>query len=37
MITGMLNMHPREAIKMRSGPDRDDYVSFYDHIVQEES
>ena len=37
MITGMLNMHPKEAIRMRSGPDRDDYVSFYDHMVQEES
>ena len=37
MITGMLNMHPKEAIKMRSGQDRDDYVSFYDHMVQEES
>lgn len=36
MITGMLNQHPRAAIKMRAGDDPDDYVSFYDDMVEEE-
>jgi 4-hydroxy 2-oxovalerate aldolase len=33
MITGMLNRHPREAIKMRSGDAPDDYVKFYDQVI----
>ncbi len=36
-ITGQLNQHPRSAIKMRAGDKPDDYVSFYDQMVQEES
>ena len=37
MLTGMLNMHPKEAIKMREGPNKDDYVTFYDQVVQQEA
>lgn len=36
MITGHLNLHPRSAIKMRAGNKPDDYVSFYDQMVEEE-
>jgi len=36
MITGQLNMHPRDAIKMRSGGAPDDYVGFYDQMIEEE-
>jgi 4-hydroxy 2-oxovalerate aldolase len=36
-ITGQLNQHPREAIKMRASDTPDDYVGFYDRMVQEES
>jgi len=36
MITGMLNQHPRSAIKMREGDNRDDCVSFYDQMIEEE-
>jgi 4-hydroxy 2-oxovalerate aldolase len=36
MITGQLNQHPRAAIKMRAGEDRDDFVGFYDQLVEEE-
>jgi 4-hydroxy 2-oxovalerate aldolase len=36
MITGQLNQHPRAAIKMRSGDSPDDYVGFYDQMVEEE-
>ena len=36
-ITGQLNLHPRFAIKMRAGSNPDDYLNFYDQIVQEES
>jgi 4-hydroxy 2-oxovalerate aldolase len=36
MITAQLNQHPREAIKMRAGASPDDYVAFYDQIVEEE-
>ena len=36
-ITGHFNRHPSLAIKMRAGPNPDDYVSFYDQIIQEES
>ncbi|MFC1499123.1 aldolase catalytic domain-containing protein [Verrucomicrobiota bacterium] len=35
-ITGQLNQHPRSAIKMRTGDTPDDYVAFYDQIVEEE-
>ena len=36
MITGQLNQHPRLAIKMREGKTPDDYVGFYDQVVEEE-
>jgi 4-hydroxy 2-oxovalerate aldolase len=35
-ITAQLNLHPREAIAMRAGENPDDYVTFFDQIVQEE-
>jgi len=36
MITGQLNLHPRAAIKMRAGDNPDDYVAFYDQLIEEE-
>jgi len=36
MLTARLNQHPRAAIKMRAGDAPDDYVAFYDQIVEEE-
>ncbi len=36
MITGQLNQHPRAAIKHRAGDAPDDYVAFYDSLVDEE-
>lgn len=34
-ITGQLNEHPREAIAAREGDARDDYVGFYDGMVND--
>jgi 4-hydroxy 2-oxovalerate aldolase len=36
MITGQMNQHPRAAIKWRAGENPDDYVAFYDQMVEEE-
>ncbi len=36
MITGQLNMHPNAAIKMRAGDNPDDFVAFYDQMIEEE-
>ncbi len=36
MLTGMLNVHPRAAIAMRGGEERDDYVKFYDELIEKE-
>ena len=36
MITGQLNVHPRTAIECREGEHPDDYVDFYDKIMEEE-
>ncbi|OGS45293.1 MAG: nucleoid-structuring protein H-NS [Elusimicrobia bacterium RIFOXYD2_FULL_34_15] len=36
MVTGQLNLHPRSAIKMRASDKPDDYVSFYDQMIEEE-
>ena len=36
MITGQLNRHPRSAIKFRAGDSPDDYVRFYDQMIEEE-
>ncbi|MCA9412265.1 MAG: aldolase catalytic domain-containing protein [Candidatus Omnitrophica bacterium] len=33
MVTGLLNQHPRTAIKMRAGESPDDYVGFWDQMV----
>jgi 4-hydroxy 2-oxovalerate aldolase len=33
MITGMLNQHPRSAIALRAGKDKDKYAQFYRGIV----
>ena len=32
-ITGQLNQHPRAAMKVRGGPDKDKYLDFYDACV----
>jgi len=34
-LTGQLNQHPRSAIEWSEGPNRDDYLTFYDKIVAE--
>jgi len=34
-ITGQLNLHPRHAIEFRAGDTPDDFVEFYDEIVNE--
>jgi 4-hydroxy 2-oxovalerate aldolase len=36
MITGQLNQHPRAAIKARAGERPDDYVGFWDMMVEKE-
>ncbi len=36
-ITGQLNQHPRTAIAARAGDAPDDYVGFYDSIIEENS
>jgi 4-hydroxy 2-oxovalerate aldolase len=35
MITAQFNQHPRSAIKLRAGKDRDNIVDFYDRWVEE--
>jgi 4-hydroxy 2-oxovalerate aldolase len=35
-ITGQLNQHPRAAIEWRAGKTPDDYVTFYDEMIEEE-
>jgi len=34
MVTGLLNQHPREAIEWLDGPKRDDFVAFYDYMME---
>lgn len=36
MLTGQMNLHPRQAISMRASDAPDDYVAFYDQLVEEE-
>ena len=36
MLTGILNQHPRSAIKFNAGADRGDLVKFFDALVEEE-
>ncbi len=35
-ITGQLNQHPRTAMKLRAGPDKDNYLEFYENCVADE-
>ncbi|MDI6775432.1 MAG: nucleoid-structuring protein H-NS, partial [Verrucomicrobiota bacterium] len=35
-ITAQLNQHPRDAIAWHAGKNPDDYVAFYDKVVEEE-
>jgi 4-hydroxy 2-oxovalerate aldolase len=35
-ITGQLNRHPRAAMDVRAGSAPDDYVAFYDKMIEEE-
>jgi 4-hydroxy 2-oxovalerate aldolase len=37
MITGMLNEHPRSAMALRSGADKDKYVDYYDRLTTPET
>ncbi len=37
MITGVLNEHPRVAIALREGPDKDKYAEFYRQLTTPES
>ena len=36
MITGQLNEHPRSAMKFLAGDTPDDFLAFYDDILEEE-
>ena len=36
MITGQLNQHPREAMKLMAQEGEKDIVAFYDSVVEEE-
>jgi 4-hydroxy 2-oxovalerate aldolase len=36
IITAHFNKHPRSAIELRQGPNKDDYVGFYDRWVEED-
>ena len=36
MITGLLNQHPRSAMKFNASEDRDDFVKFFDMMTEEE-
>ncbi|MDP8218870.1 MAG: aldolase catalytic domain-containing protein [Candidatus Theseobacter exili] len=36
MITGQMNQHPRSAIQMMASKNPDDYISFYDQMIEEE-
>ena len=36
MITGMLNQHPRSAIRHNASENRDDIVRFFDEMIEEE-
>lgn len=34
-ITGQMNRHPRAAMEFRAGPEKDNYVKFYDQVVSD--
>jgi 4-hydroxy 2-oxovalerate aldolase len=35
MITGILDLHPRAGMKLRSSENKDDYLNFYDKLTSE--
>ncbi|HZG58419.1 aldolase catalytic domain-containing protein [Paenibacillus sp.] len=37
MLTGMLNEHPRSAMALRTGSDKDKYVEYYDRLTTPET
>ncbi|MBN2739010.1 MAG: aldolase catalytic domain-containing protein [Spirochaetales bacterium] len=37
MLTGLLNQHPRSAMKFLAGDNKDDFLQFYDEITEENS
>ena len=34
MLTGLYNRHPRSAIEYNASPDKDDFVKFYDQVIE---
>jgi 4-hydroxy 2-oxovalerate aldolase len=36
LVTGMLNEHPRSAMHVREGQHKDDYLAFYDQMVEKD-
>jgi len=36
MITGLLNQHPRSAMKFNATEDRGDLVKFFDMMIEKE-
>jgi 4-hydroxy 2-oxovalerate aldolase len=36
MLTGQLNLHPRDAMAHMEGPERDRIVTFFDSVIEEE-
>jgi 4-hydroxy 2-oxovalerate aldolase len=36
LITGMLNEHPRAAIAARESEHKDEYLAFYDQMVEKD-
>jgi 4-hydroxy 2-oxovalerate aldolase len=34
-ITGQMNLHPRAAMQFRAGPDKDDFVKFFDQVASD--
>ena len=37
MITGILDLHPRAAMKLRKTEKKDDYKGFYDLLTQDDN
>jgi len=37
LVTGLLDEHPRTAMELRSSPDKDRYVDFYDKLTSAET
>jgi 4-hydroxy 2-oxovalerate aldolase len=36
LVTGMLNEHPRSAMQVRESKHKDDYLAFYDQMVEKD-